>query len=217
MKKYRKPLCINPLDYYMSRSTRSNMRRRNNRETSDSSDNESDKSASTNRSHSTNSSRKRSRTNSSGSIPLYSDHEHEHDNHSQYIESEEEEQFYSVNDDLNLIRLEEEHQREMVKVYKRFGQFIKPIARGCFPYIKQAFAVSAIYIFWITLHFTTAHFYVQFCAYPSLYGFLLSPFLISSPHCAAMRWIFTKGGTLIDGMWIILGTWLCSKVLYRDV
>lgn len=211
----RKPLCINPLDYYMSRPTRSNMRRRNNRETSDSSDNESDKSASTNRSHSTNSSRKRSRTNSSDSIRRYSDHEY--DNRSQYIESEEEEIFDNINHNLDLTQLEEEHQREMVKVYKRFGQFIKPIARGCFPYIKQAFAVSAIYIFWITLHFTTAHFYVQFCAYPSLYGFLLSPFLISSPHCAAMRWIFTKGGTLIDGMWIILGTWLCSKVLYRDV
>lgn len=211
---HRKPLCINHLDY-MSSSTRYNMRRRNSHGSSDSSDNESDKSASTNRSHSTNSSRKRSRTNSSDSIPRYSDHGH--DNHSQYIESEEEEQLDDINHDLNLIRLEEEHLNEMVKVYKCFGQFIKPIARGCFPYIKQAFAVSAIYIFWITLHFTTAHFYVQFCAYPSLYGFLLSPFLISSPHCAAMRWIFTKGGTLIDGMWIILGTWLCSKVLYRDV
>ena len=199
----------------MSRPTRSNMRRRNNRETSDSSDNESDKSASTNITQSTNSSRKRSRTNSSDSIRRYSDHEY--DNHSQYIESDEEEQLDTVEHDLDLIHLEEDHEREMVKVYKRFRQFINPIAIGCFPYIKQAFAVSAIYIFWITLHFTTAHFYVQFCAYPSLYGFLLSPFLISSPHCAAMRWIFTKGGTLIDGMWIILGTWLCSKVLYRDV
>lgn len=215
MKFDRKHLDITPLDYMSSIPTRSNMHRRNSQDTTDSSDNESDKTASTTSSRSTNSSRKRSRTNSSDSIPRYSDHEH--DNHSQYIESEEEEENDSVNHDLNLIRLEEDHEREMVKVYKRFGQFIKPIATGCFPYIKQAFAVSAIYIFWITLHFTTAHFYVQFCAYPSLYGFLLSPFLISSPHCAAMRWIFTKGGTLIDGMWIILGTWLCSKVLYRDV
>ena len=211
----RKHLCINPLDYMSSIPTRSNMHCRNSQDTTDSSDNESDKSVSTNRTHSTSSSRKRSRTNSNTSIRRYSDDED--DNHSQYIESDEEEQIDSINHDINLIRLEEDHEREMDKVYKRFGQVIKPIATGCFPYIKQAFAVSAIYIFWITLHFTTAHFYVQFCAYPSLYGFLLSPFLISSPHCAAMRWIFTKGGTLIDGMWIILGTWLCSKVLYRDV
>ena len=118
---------------------------------------------------------------------------------------------------LDLCRVHEEHERSVTNVYRRFGQLVKTSATSSVPYIKNLFAVSSIYLFWITLHFATAQLYVKFCAYPSLYGFLLSPFLISSPHCAAMRWVFTKGGTLIDGMWIILGTWLCSKVLYRDV
>jgi hypothetical protein len=118
---------------------------------------------------------------------------------------------------LDLCRVHEEHERSVTNVYRRFGQLVKTSATSSVPYIKNLFAVSSIYLFWITLHFATAQLYVKFCAYPSLYGFLLSPFLISSPHCAAMRWIFTKGGTLLDGMWIILGTWLCSKVLYRDV
>ena len=206
------------VDNMSSTSTRSNMRRRNSQQTSDYSDNESDKSVSTNRTQSTSSSRKRSRTNSNASIRRYSDDEH--DIHSQCTDSEEEKHVDAIDyetDLIDLTQIDEEYEREMSKVYRQFGEFIKLHATSCLPYIKQVFDVSSIYLFWIALRFVTAQLYVQFCAYPSLYGFLLSPFLISSPHCAAMRWIFTKGGTLLDGMWIILGTWLCSKVLYRDV
>jgi hypothetical protein len=118
---------------------------------------------------------------------------------------------------LDLSKFDEEHQREISIIYHKFGHLIKKTAIGSTPYIKKAFAVSSIYLFWILLHFITAQMYVRYCAHPSLYGLLISPFLISAPHCAAMRWVFTKGGTLIDGMWILLGTWLCSKVIYRDV
>lgn len=81
------------------------------------------------------------------------------------------------------------------------------------PIVINAWKVSALYLFWILLHYITAHAYVQYCANPSLYGFLAAPFLISAPHCVAMRWVFSKGGTLIEGMWILLGTWLCSKLV----
>ena len=81
------------------------------------------------------------------------------------------------------------------------------------PYITSAYKVSALYLFWVTLHYVTAQLYVKYCAHPSIYGFIISPFLISAPHCMAMRWVFNKGGTLIEGMWILLGTWLCSKII----
>lgn len=81
------------------------------------------------------------------------------------------------------------------------------------PLFINAWKVSALYVFWIVLHYITAHAYVQYCATPSIYGFLAAPFLISAPHCVAMRWVFSKGGTLIEGMWILLGTWLCSKLV----
>ena len=81
------------------------------------------------------------------------------------------------------------------------------------PYAKYIYRVSGIYIFWILLHYITAHMYVKYCATPSWYGLLISPFLISSPHCIAMRWVFSKGGTVIEGMWILVGTWLCSKII----
>jgi hypothetical protein len=146
------------------------------------------------------SSRKHSRASSNASIRRYSDNEDD----------------IISNNSLDLNRVDEEYERELVTVYRKFGQVVKTTAVSTTPYIKKAFAVSSIYLFWVTLHFVTAQLYVRYCAHPSIYGFLISPFLISAPHCAAMRWVFTKGGTLIDGMWIILGTWLCSKVIYRD-
>lgn len=81
------------------------------------------------------------------------------------------------------------------------------------PYAKYIYRVAGIYIFWILLHYITAHLYVKYCAASSWYGLLISPFLISAPHCIAMRWVFTKGGTVIEGMWILVGTWLCSKII----
>ena len=81
------------------------------------------------------------------------------------------------------------------------------------PYAKYVYRVSGVYLFWILLHYVTAHMYVRYCAVSSLYGFIISPFLISSPHCIAMRWVFSKGGTVIEGMWILVGTWLCSKLI----
>lgn len=81
------------------------------------------------------------------------------------------------------------------------------------PHLANIYRVSALYLFWIVLHYLTAQLYVQYCAHPSFWGFITAPFLVSAPHCMAMRWIFSKGGTLIEGMWIILGTWLCSKLI----
>ena len=163
-------------------------------------------------------SRKRSRTSSRTSSLKSSDDEDDVISNTRirrYSEDEDEDDTNS-NDSLDLNRLNEKYERELATVYRRLGQVVKTTAISTTPYIKKAFAVSSIYLFWVTLHFVTAQLYVRYCAHPTIYGFLISPFLISAPHCAAMRWVFTKGGTLIDGMWIILGTWLCSKIIYRD-
>jgi len=143
--------------------------------------------------------------------PEDSDHESNANSSDEYDSENENENV------LDLSKFDEEHQHERSIIYHKFGHLIKKTAVGSTPYIKKAFAVSSIYLFWILLHFITAQMYVRYCAYPSLYGLIISPFLISAPHCAAMRWVFNKGGTLIDGMWILLGTWLCSKIIYREV
>lgn len=106
-------------------------------------------------------------------------------------------------------------EREMGIMYQNLGQAVIHRAHNIKPYMVGMFNVSIVYLCWITLHFITAQLYVRYCAHYSFYGFLLSPFLISAPHCVAMRWVFARGGTLIDGMWIILGTWLCSNMINR--
>jgi hypothetical protein len=82
--------------------------------------------------------------------------------------------------------------------------------RSCVQYMYGA---SSLYLFWIMLHYCSAQLYVYYCAPRGLYGFLISPFLVAAPHCRAIRWIIHNGGNMVDNMWIILGTWLCSKII----
>ena len=83
------------------------------------------------------------------------------------------------------------------------------------PFCIQMYQVSNIYILWFLLHFFSAHLYTRYCVPSDLNGFFLAPFYIASPHCKALRWINHKGGDTIDSMWIVLGTWLCSKCIFK--
>ena len=82
--------------------------------------------------------------------------------------------------------------------------------RSCVQYMYGA---SSLYLFWIMLHYFSTQMYVYYCAPRGFYGFFISPFLVAAPHCRAIRWIIHNGGNMVDNMWIILGTWLCSKVI----
>ena len=79
--------------------------------------------------------------------------------------------------------------------------------------VQQVYGASSIYLFWIILHYFSAQLYVYYCAPRGFYGFLISPFLVAAPHCRAIRWIIHNGGNMVDNMWLILGTWLCSKII----
>lgn len=71
---------------------------------------------------------------------------------------------------------------------------------------------AGIYLFWIILHFCASHLYTYLCVPLSIYGFLLSPFVSSAPHCKALSWVIYTGSNIITTMWIIIGTWICSKI-----
>ena len=79
--------------------------------------------------------------------------------------------------------------------------------------VQYVYSASSIYLFWIMLHYFSAQLYVYYCAPRGFYGFLISPFLVAAPHCRAIRWIIHNGGNMVDNMWLILGTWLCSKII----
>jgi hypothetical protein len=80
------------------------------------------------------------------------------------------------------------------------------------PYLLAVNGVAGLYILWMILHFVSANLYVYYCAHMSLFGFLMSPVLASAPHCRAIRWVLNSGAQSIDAMWIVLGTWVCSKL-----
>ena len=74
------------------------------------------------------------------------------------------------------------------------------------------FKVSGIYILWIGLHYFSAHLYVKFCVPNSLVGFIMSPFMIMTPHCQGLRWIVYNAANIINHMWILIGAWIYSII-----
>jgi hypothetical protein len=85
--------------------------------------------------------------------------------------------------------------------------------RTCAQYMYN---VSSIYLFWIVLHYFSAHLYVYYCVPSGVYGFLISPFLVAAPHCRAIRWIIQSGGAMMDNMWLVFGTWACSRIIAKS-
>jgi len=87
----------------------------------------------------------------------------------------------------------------------------------CFKYtytsVKIFINVSGIYLLWIFLHYFASHLYVKLCVPNTIVGFLLSPFMIATPHCQGLRWIVYNAANMINNMWIILGAWICSTLL----
>ena len=91
--------------------------------------------------------------------------------------------------------------------------YIRDMAQKGVYCVQYVYCASSIYLYWTMLHYFSAQLYVYYCAPRGLYGFLISPFLVAAPHCRAIRWIIHNGGNMVDNMWLILGTWLCSKVI----
>lgn len=81
------------------------------------------------------------------------------------------------------------------------------------------FKISGIYLLWICLHYFSAHLYIKFCVPSTVIGFIMSPFMISTPHCQGLRWILYNAANVINNMWIILGAWIYSIIWIttRDV
>ena len=83
--------------------------------------------------------------------------------------------------------------------------------------INIIYTTFGIYFLWICIHYFTVQLYVYYCTQPTFYGFLISPFLASAVHCKALNWAIYNSSHIIDHMWILLGAWICSKILIRVV
>ena len=82
-----------------------------------------------------------------------------------------------------------------------------------FTTIKFIIRVSGIYLLWIVLHYVSSHLYVELCVPKTLIGFLISPFMISTPHCQGLRWVVYNAATVINNMWVLMGSWICSMLI----
>jgi hypothetical protein len=72
--------------------------------------------------------------------------------------------------------------------------------------------VLGIYILWIFLHYFSSHLYIKFCVPNTLLGFVMSPLMISTPHCQGLRWIVYNAAGVINNMWIFIGGWIYSVI-----
>lgn len=90
----------------------------------------------------------------------------------------------------------------------------------CGSFIKRSsiflFKISGIYLLWICLHYFAAHLYVKFCVPNTIIGFMLSPFMVATTHCQALRWIVYNGANVINNMWLLIGAWIYSLIWTLD-
>ena len=79
--------------------------------------------------------------------------------------------------------------------------------------VKIIVTVGGMYFIWIYLHYFASHLYVEYCVPNTIQGFLISPFMVSTPHCQGLRWLIYNGGNTITNMWSLIGTWIYAKLL----
>lgn len=79
-------------------------------------------------------------------------------------------------------------------------------------YIEPVVSLIGIYVLWLTTFYVSSHMHSYFCVPATLFGFLLTPFLVPAPHCQALRWVIYNGGSSIMSAWFIFGAWIISHL-----
>ena len=74
-------------------------------------------------------------------------------------------------------------------------------------YFYNFIKLFGLYIIWIFAYYFASQLHIYYCVPATMVGFVMSPFMTSSQHCMALRWIIYNGGNNIINMWIIFGTW----------
>ena len=61
-----------------------------------------------------------------------------------------------------------------------------------------------IFLGWSFAHYSAVHMYQQWCTPLTTFGFLMSPVMVSTPHCTALRWIIQTAACTITNAWNLL-------------
>ena len=116
----------------------------------------------------------------------------------------------NVNEEIN--KNDEKNKTSKDIIIENVYIFLIKLCSFIFKTLILVFKVSGIYLLWICLHYFSAHLYIKFCVPSTLYGFLISPFMIATPHCQGLRWIVYNAAGIINNMWILIGAWIYSMI-----
>lgn len=72
--------------------------------------------------------------------------------------------------------------------------------------------IVIFYFSWIAAHYAATHTYVKYCTPDTFWGFVMSPFIATTPHCEGLRWVISTGGSNIKTMWAIAGVWVMTSL-----
>ena len=97
--------------------------------------------------------------------------------------------------------------------YDVFLEKANVILSYTYKFFKFILSVSGVYLLWIFLHYFASHLYVKMCVPNTVIGFVMSPFMTATPHCQGLRWVVYNAANMINNMWIVCGTWVCSTLL----
>tara|TARA_B100001175_G_C19366536_1_gene569684 strand:+ start:249 stop:695 length:447 start_codon:yes stop_codon:yes gene_type:complete len=68
--------------------------------------------------------------------------------------------------------------------------------------------VMLVYFGVIFVHFICSNIYPTMCCPWTFWGFIMSPFMVVTPHCEGLRWVIHYTGEQIRNYWIWLGGYL---------
>ena len=98
-------------------------------------------------------------------------------------------------------------------IYDKSCKFIIYCCNFTYNSIIFIIKVSGVYLLWILLHYIASHLYVNLCVPKTVIGFIMSPFMTATPHCQGLRWVVYNAANMINNMWIICGSFICSTIL----
>ena len=108
---------------------------------------------------------------------------------------------------------------EELKKLNKFDYFLEIsyniivfVGTNIIKFVNFIIKISGVYLMWFLLHYVASQLYIKFCTPSDIVGFIMSPFLISTPHCQGLRWLIYNGANMINNMWIMIGAWLCAHL-----
>jgi hypothetical protein len=123
------------------------------------------------------------------------------------------EEFKKPSDESNSETIQEENNSNYNKIIAdKIYNFLITMYKFFIKSLLVILKASGIYLLWICLHYFSAHLYIKFCVPDTIIGFLMSPFMIATPHCQGLRWIVYNAAGIINNMWLLIGTWIYSII-----